>query len=157
MLRSLIVASALLTALLLGGCAGGEATKEDFRSDVLTARNDTDAGLAQIVNASSVEDLLARMRIAASEVRGAAADVRDADAPEELQDARDALADRLLALSDEIVKTVETLEVFPDQAANTSALNFEQWNAVQAELAKLRKLGVQVPPLGRHKPELQRQ
>ena len=153
MLRPLAIASTLLVAVLAAGCGGDDATKEDFRRDVLAARNDTDAGLAQIVQATSVEDLLARMRVAASEVRGAATDVREADAPEELEDERGALAARLLALSDEIVKTVETLELFPDQAAITSALNFEQWNAVQAELAKLGKLGVKVPPLGRHQPK----
>jgi len=152
-LRPLAIASTLLVAVLAAGCGGDDATKEDFRRDVLAARNDTDAGLAQIVQATSVEDLLARMRVAASEVRGAATDVREADAPEELEDERGALAARLLALSDEIVKTVETLELFPDQAAITSALNFEQWNAVQAELAKLGKLGVKVPPLGRHQPK----
>jgi len=152
-LRPLAIASTLVVAVLAAGCGDDDATKEDFRRDVLAARNDTDAGLAQIVQATSVEDLLARMRVAASEVRGAATDVREADAPEELEDERGALAARLLALSDEIVKTVETLELFPDQAAITRALNFEQWNAVQAELAKLGKLGVKVPPLGRHQPK----
>ena len=157
MLRPLAIASVFLVTTLAAGCGGSDATKEDLRQDVLVARNDTDAGLAQIVQASSVEDLLERMRIAASEVRGAATDVREADAPEELEDERDALAARLLALSDEIVGTVETLEAFPQQAAQTSAFNFEQWNAVQAALTKLRTQGVNVPPLGRHKPEPQRQ
>ena len=155
MLRPLTIASVLLVAVLAG--CGGSATKEEFREDVLTARNETDAGLAQIVQATSVDNLLARMRIAASEVRGASTDLGEADAPDELEDARDALAGRLLALSDEIVRTVETLELFPDQAALTSALNFEQWNTVQAELKKLRALGVAVPPLERHKPEPIRQ
>jgi hypothetical protein len=154
MLRPLAIAPVLV--VLLAGC-GGTATKEEFREGVLAARNQTDAGLAQIVQATSVDDLLARMRIAASEVRGASTDVGEADAPEELVAAREALAARLLALSDEIVRTVETLELFPDQAALTSALNFEQWNAVQAELRKLGTLGVKVPPLGRHKPEPQKQ
>ena len=157
MLRPLVIASLLLILVLTAGCGGSGATKEDFRRDVLAARNDTDAGLAQIVQARSAEDLLARMRIAAVEVRGASTDVREAGAPKELQDERDALADRLLALSDEIVGTVETLQAFPDQAASTRALNFEQWNAVQRELMKLRRLGVNVPPLEPHKPEPQRQ
>ena len=75
----------------------------------------------------------------------------------ELEQERDQLADNLLALSDEIVATVETFESFPDQAEATRALNFENWNAVQASLAALRREGVEVPPLGRHAPELQRQ
>ena len=157
MRRTLAIASALLVAVLAAGCGGGGATKDDLRQDVLAARNDTDAGLEQIVQATSLEDLLARMRTAASAARGAATDVREAGAPKDLEDERNALAARLLALSDEIVSTVETLEAFPEQAASTSAFNFEQWNAVQDELTKLRNQGVKVPPLERHKPEPQRQ
>jgi hypothetical protein len=156
-LRSVVIASALLVAVLAGGCGGSAATKADFRQDVLKARNDADAGLEQIVYATSVDDLLERMRTAAVEVRRASTDVRAAGAPKELEDERQRLADSLLALSDEIAGTVATLESFPDQAGKTSALNFEQWNAVQADLADLRKQGVKVPALERHKPELQRQ
>lgn len=149
---------AVAAAALLAGCGGdGGATKAEFRADVVSARNDADAGLEQIVQATSLDDLLARMRIAAVEVRGAARDVREAGAPKELEDERDALAARLLALSDEIISTVETLEAFPEQAAATNALSFAQWDAVQAELKKLRAQGVDVPALERHKPELQRQ
>jgi hypothetical protein len=83
--------------------------------------------------------------------------VRQSEAPGELEEERDRLADDLLALSDEIIGTVETLESFPDQANATRALNFEQWNSVQASLAALRREGVDVPALGRHAPELQRQ
>lgn len=149
-LRPASITWAVLLTTLLAGCGG--ASKEDFRGDVVAARNNADAGLAQIVQATSVDDLLARMRVAAAEVRGAATDVREAGAPEELEDERDALADRLLALSDEIISTVATLEAFPEQAASTGAFNFEQWEAVQKELAKLRTQGVNVPPLKRHKP-----
>jgi hypothetical protein len=154
--RQLAIASVLLVVVLAAGC-GGSATKEDFRQDVLAARNHADSGLAQIVNARSVADLLARMRIAATAVRGAADDVGKAGVPKELEDERDALAARLLALSDEIVSTVQTLESFPDQAAATKALSFEQWTGVQAELKKLREQGVNVPLLERHQPEPQRQ
>jgi hypothetical protein len=151
-LRPLVIASALLLAIA-AGCGGAAATKADFRQDVLEARNGADAGLEQIVYATSVEDLLARMKTAAVEVRRASTDVREAAAPKELEDERGQLADRLQALSDEIAGTVATLEAFPNQAGKTGALNFAQWTAVQAELARLRKQGVDVPPLQRHKPE----
>lgn len=146
---------ALTLTLVAAGCGG--ASKEEFEADVVAARNDADAGLKQVVQATSVEDLLARMRIAAVEVRRASTDVREAGAPDDLEDERDRLADDLLALSDEIVSTVETFEALPDQAQATRALNFENWNAVQASLAALRREGVNVLPLGRHAPELQRQ
>lgn len=147
--------AAIVACLLLAGCGG--ASREEFAADVVAARNDADAGLKQVVQATSAEDLLARLRIAAVEIRRAASDVRKADAPGDLEAERDQLADDLLALSDEIIGTVETFESFPDQAQSTRALNFEQWNAVQASLAALRREGIEVPALGRHAPELQRQ
>jgi hypothetical protein len=156
-LRPVSTILALLSALLLVGCGGSDASKEEFAGAMVSARNDADAGLAQIVEASSWEDLMARMKVAAVEVRGAAADVRKADAPSDLEDERDLLAQRLVALSDEIISTVETFEAFPAQAQSTRALNFEQWNTVQASLASLRREGVKVRALERHKPELQRQ
>jgi hypothetical protein len=156
-LRPVSILLALLAALLFAGCGGSDASKEEFAGAMVSARNDADAGLAQIVEASSWDDLMARMKVAAVEVRRAAGDVRKADAPSGLEDERDLLADRLIALSDEIISTVETFEAFPDQAQATRALNFEQWNSVQASLASLRREGVKVRALERHKPELQRQ
>ena len=156
MLRPVSLIVALLAAAVLAGC-GGEASKADFAQQVVAARDDADAGLAQIVQASSLDDLIARMKIAAVEVRGASGVVRKADAPDDLEDERDLLAERLIALSDEIISTVETLEAFPDQAQALRAVNFEQWDAVQASLASLRRQGIKVRPLERHKPELQRQ
>jgi hypothetical protein len=156
-LRLVPITCAVVLAVGSGGCGESDVSEADFQADVVAARNDADSGLEQIVQATSVEDLLERMRLAAIDVRGAASDVREAGAPEELEDERDALAARLLALSDEIIATVDTLEAFPEQAQNTNALNFAQWNAVQAELKKLRRQGIEVPPLERHKPEIQRQ
>jgi hypothetical protein len=145
----------VVSALLLSGCGGG-ASKQDFAQDMVAARNDADAGLAQIVEATSWDDLLARMKVAAVELRDAATDVRTADAPDELEDERDVLANRLLALSDEIIATVETFEELPEQVAATRALSFEQWTTVQASLAALRREGVDVPPLERHTAQPQR-
>jgi hypothetical protein len=157
-LRSVSFTLAIVSALLLlAGCGGSEASKEDFGQSVIAARNDADAGLAQIVQATSFDDLVARMKIAAVEVRAASGDVRTSDAPGDLEDERDLLAERLIALSDEIISTVETFEAIPDQAQATKALNFEQWNTVQASLASLRREGIEVPALERHAPEAQRQ
>ena len=158
MLRSVLFTFALVSALvLLAGCGGSEASKDDFAQDVIAARNDADAGLAQIVQATSFDDLVARMKIAAVEVRAASGDVRTSEAPGDLEDERDLLAERLVALSDEIISTVETFEAIPDQAQATRALNFEQWNTVQASLASLRREGIDVPALERHAPEAQSQ
>lgn len=147
----------LLSAIVLAGCGDDGASKEEFAQEVVAARNDADAGLSRIVEATSLEDLLERMKSAAVEIRGAARDVREASAPDDLEEERDLLAERLLALSDEIISTVETFEAFPEQAQATRALNFEQWDNVQASLATLRSEGIDVPALGRHAAKLDQQ
>jgi hypothetical protein len=157
-MRQLLAAFPVLLAVIaLAACGGDGASKEEFAEDVIAARNDTDAGLSQIVEADSFEDLLERMKAAAVEIRGAARDVREASAPGDLEDERDLLAERLLALSDEIISTVETFEAIPDQAQATRALNFEQWDNVQASLASLRSEGIDVPALGRHAAQVDQQ
>jgi len=148
-LRTLAASAALAVALLAGGC-GGSASREDFEADMVAARDRVDEALEQVTNASSVEDLFARLRIAAAEVRSAATDVSEADAPDGLADEERALANTLLAFSEEIRSTVDTLEELEGAAAETRGLDFNGWTETQTRLAALRKAGIQVPALERH-------
>ena len=144
---------ALLTVAavaLLAGCGGGGASKEEFQADMVAVRDRVDSGLEQVTNATSVEDLLARLRIAAAEVRSAAQDVNEADAPDGLGDEKRRFETTLRTFSEEIVSTVTTLETLEGAAAETRGLDFDGWNAVQTRLAAFRKQGIQVPPLERH-------
>ena len=95
----LLVADALALVVLLAGCGGG--SKEDFQSDMVAARDRTDAALTQIVRAKSLDDLLEAHAIAATEIRAAATDVQEADAPDGLADEADGLEEALHGLSDE--------------------------------------------------------
>ena len=142
--------AALALALLAGGCGGGGASEEEFQADMVTARDRVDEGLEQVTHASSVDDLLARLRIAGAEVRSAAQDVSEADAPDGLDDEQRDFANTLLAFSEELLATVTTLETLEGAAAETQGLDFEGWNKVQARLAALRKAGIQVRALERH-------
>jgi hypothetical protein len=138
-----------LSIFLLAGCGGG--SKEDFQKDMVAARNRTDAALAQVTGAKSIDDLLKRMRIAATEIRAAATDVHHADAPDGLADEEEGLEQALHALSDEIVSTVNTFVDNPEAIASARGFNFEAWNTVQARLGDLRRAGIKVPPLKIHK------
>lgn len=140
----------LAVLLLLVAACGGEASEEEFQADMVDARNRVDDALEQVTNATSVQDLLARLRIAAAEVRSAATDVSEADAPDELQDEERALATTLRAFSDEIAATVATLEELEGAAAETRGLDFDGWIATQKRLEELRKAGIDVPNLQRH-------
>jgi F0F1-type ATP synthase membrane subunit b/b' len=117
---------------------------------MVAVRDRVDEALQQVTNASSVDDLLARLRIAAAEVRSAATDAAEADAPDDLQDEERALANTLQAFSQEIVSTVDTLEELQGAAVETRGLDFNGWIATQKRLVELRKAGIQVPNLERH-------
>ena len=107
---TLAALAVLALAVVSGGCGGGGASKEEFQVEVVAARDRVDSALEQVTHASSVEDLLARLRIAAAELRSAATDVAEADAPDELDDEKRKLATTLRAFSQELVATVTTLE-----------------------------------------------
>ena len=147
-LRRLALLGSLLAALAAG--CGGEASKEEFELEMVAARDRVDDALEQVTNATSVEDLLARLRIAAAEVESAATDVSEAEAPDDLQDEERALAATLREFSAEIVATVNTLDELEGAAAETRGLDFEGWTETQKRLAALRKAGVRVPNLERH-------
>jgi hypothetical protein len=137
-------------ALLAAGCGGEDASTEDFQVDMVAARDRVDDGLEQVTNASSVDDLLARLRIAAAEVRGAADDVEEAGAPDELGDEKRKFANTLRQFSAEIASTVDTLSTLEGAAAETRGLDFDGWNETQKRLAELRAAGIDVPNLERH-------
>lgn len=148
--NKLAAIAVLVLVLLAAGCGGGGASKEEFQVDVVAVRDRVDSALEQVTNASSVEDLLARLRIAAAEVRSAATDAAEAEAPEELEDEQRNLANTLRAFSEELVATVTTLEVIDTAAASTRGLDFENWTKTQTRLAELRRAGIDVRPLEKH-------
>ena len=111
---------------------------------MVAARNRTDAALTQIVRAKSLDDLLKRMRIAATEIRAASTDVEEAEAPEGLADEADGLQEALHQLSDDIVGTVDTFSENQEAICLAGGLSFEAWDAVQERLANLRKAGIDV-------------
>ncbi|MDQ3065811.1 MAG: hypothetical protein M3R12_01485 [Actinomycetota bacterium] len=145
-----LAASVALACALVAGCGGDGPSKEEFQVEMIAARDRVDDALEQVTNATSVEDLFARLRIAAAEVRSAATDVAEADAPDGLEDEERALATTLRAFSDEIVSTVDTLSELEGAAAETRGLDFKGWVATQKRLAALRKAGIQVTDLERH-------
>lgn len=140
----------ILSLALLAGCGGGGASEEEFQADIVEARDRVDDALEQVTNATSVDDLLARLRIAAAEVQSAAEDVAEADAPDDLQDEERALANTLRDFSAEIVATANTLEELEGAAEETRGLDFKGWEAVQKRLGELRAAGIEVPNLERH-------
>lgn len=146
-MRTLV--AALAAVVLLAGC-GGEGSREDFQVEIVAARDRVDDALEQVTNATSAPDLIARLRIAATEVRSAADDVAEADAPDDLQDEERALANTLQAFAEELAATAVTLEELEGAAQEARGFDFEGWTETQKRLEELRRAGVQVPNLERH-------
>lgn len=146
-MRALV--ASLGAVVLLAGC-GGEASREDFQVEIVAARDRVDDALEQVTNATSAPDLIARLRIAATEVRSAADDVAEADAPDDLQDEERALANTLQAFAEELAATAVTLEELEGAAQEARGFDFDGWTETQKRLEELRRAGVQVPDLERH-------
>jgi hypothetical protein len=51
-LRPVSIVLALVAVLLAAGCGGSEPRRQEFATAMVSARNDADAGLAQIVDAT---------------------------------------------------------------------------------------------------------
>jgi hypothetical protein len=150
-LRPAAVAALGLVLLLGVGCAGGGGG-DDFETEVRETRDRVDDAMAQIGDATSFEDLLRRLRLGASEVRGASDELGEEDAPDELGTETEELVDACVALSGEMAATATALEdVTPEGSSSAiQGINFRNWNRVQRALTAFRREGVAVDPLNRY-------
>ena len=141
-------------SLALGGCGGdGDApSATEYEASVVNTRDRVDFALAQIQQAQSPDDFLARLEEAGSLIDEAAADFEDTGAPERFEDESERLARHLGELSAALAGTAtQAREVgFEDLLAGASGLNFESWDRTNATLRDLQRQGVDVQPLQRH-------
>jgi hypothetical protein len=149
-LAVVIAAAAAVAVVLAAGVFGGSASREDFQTEALHARNRMDASLEFMTRAQTWDDLLERMEAAADQARSAGSDVEDAGAPSDLEEAAAELAVALHALGEELSATAEALDNPDLQGSNIQGLNFDNWTRVQKALAALRAQGIEVPPLERY-------
>jgi hypothetical protein len=146
-----LAGAALALVLLVGaGCAGGDG--EDFDTEVRESRDRVDDALAQVTDATSFEDLLRRLRLGASDVRGAADELGEEDAPEELETEAQELVEAYTALSSEMTATATALNDVVEEGSSSEieGINFDNWTRVQRALAAFRREGVRVEPLNRY-------
>jgi hypothetical protein len=149
-LRPAAVAALVLVLVLGVGCAGGD--EEDFETEVRETRDRVDDAMAQIGDATSFEDLLRRLRLGGSEVRGASDELGEEDAPDELETETEELVDACVALSGEMTATAAALEDVTQEGSSSEieGINFRNWNRVQRALAAFRREDVAVDPLNRY-------
>ena len=153
-MRGPMLALLLLAALLAAGCSGsGSNSKDAFGDSVVETRNAADNALAHITdNPSGKEELIQRMDEAAQDIDVAAESLERKDPPEDLQDEQKRLVKSYRQLSVDLATTADQLREpdFQGVLQGTQGLSFQSWVDVNNTLARLKRQGIDVEPLGRH-------
>ena len=157
MQRALAPPALLATAVmaLAAACGGGEPpTRAEYQQSVVATRDDVDAALASITEASSKEDLIDRMESAGARVEREADELGETTPAEGFDDENEELEDALHQLAVDLTTTAEQIRRpdvgLEELVAGARGLSFGSWTQADRVLARLRQQGVQVPPLARH-------
>lgn len=147
------LASVAAAIAVVGGCAGGgDPTRQEYQASVVETRDEVDAALAQIQQATSEDDFLDRLEAAGARIDDAAGALDDAGAPQRLEDENTKLVRALRGLGSELEATAGQVRDlgFERLLGGAAGLNFESWDTVNTILGRLRKQGIAVQPLERH-------
>ena len=128
---------------------------EEYRAEVVKSRDRIDFALGRLPKAQSSEELVNRIDEASDIVDASARQLDDVDPPSELRAMNDKLVRTLQAFSNELAGTAGTLgdPSFAGTLAGITSLSFKEWDAVNSLFADLRKNGIHVEPLSRHRVE----
>jgi hypothetical protein len=146
-----VAGGVVLAGLALGG-GGGESSAAEYQVAAVQTRDRVDFALGRLSKAQSLDELLERMDEAAAAIDNAAGELADKTPPEALADEHERLVEQLGALSDDVQGTADQARVpgFESILLGADGLNFESWDAINAEFVAMKAEGVVVPPLSRH-------
>ncbi len=151
-----VVAIAIAIGVALAGLALGggdeQSTAEEYQVAVVQARDRVDFALGRLSNAQSLDELIERLDEASAAIDNAGGELDGTTPPETLADTHERLVEQIGVLADDVQGTADQLRVpgFEDILQGAEGLNFESWDEINAELAKMKAQGVVVPPLSRH-------
>lgn len=149
----LLGVASVAAAIAVGGCGGGgEPSRQEYQASVVKTRDEVDAALAQIQQATSEDDFLDRLEAAGARIDDAAGSLDDAGAPTPLEEENKKLVRALRGLGSELEATAGQVRDlgFETLLGGAAGLNFESWDTVNTILGRLRKQGIAVQPLERH-------
>ena len=141
----------MLAGLALGG-GDGQSSAAEYQVAAVQARDRVDFALGRLSKAQSLDELLERMDEAAAAIDDAAEELDGQTPPEALADEHERLVEQLGALSDDVQGTADQARVpgFESILLGADGLNFESWDAINAEFVAMKEQGVVVPLLSRH-------
>ncbi len=151
-LALVLVASALAVAVSACGGESQAVSRADYAASVRAIRDRVDFALARITQAQSLDEFLDRMEEAAALIEEAADDLASEGSAQGFErDTRD-LAAALRQLSVDLKATASQVREpgFQDLLASARGLSFESWTRANRIIERLRRRGIQVPPLARH-------
>jgi hypothetical protein len=146
---------ALVTTAVVGIALGGgkdTTTQAEYQATVVNARNRIDYALERIAESQSIDELTNRLDEAGALIDDAAGDLDDAAVADGFESENAKLVITLRSYSDALSGTAATLRdpTIAPSLAGFNSLSYPQWNTVNKILAKMKRQGIDVPPLYRH-------
>jgi hypothetical protein len=146
---------ALVTTAVVGIALGGgkdTTTQAEYQSTVVNARNRIDYALERIAESQSIDELTNRLDEAGVLINDAAGDLDDTAVAGGLEDENLQLVTTLRSYSSALSGTAATLRdpSLAPALEGFNSLSYPQWNTVNRILAKMKRQGINVPPLYRH-------
>ena len=150
-----VAAAVAIGVGVVGFALGGSdqpSSSAEYEAVVVQTRDRVDFVLGRLSTAQSLEELLTRMDEAAKTIDASAGDLDEVTPPEALEDEHGRLVHQLEALSADVQGTVNQAREpgFENILLGAKGLNFPSWDAINAILRELQKLGIDVEPLSRH-------
>jgi hypothetical protein len=156
-IAALLSAAVVLVALagvLVAGCGGStqEATKEETRQAVTTARNRVDFAFQRMARSEDLEDLAERMDEASGNVGDAADDLGDLRAPDPFAAEVVKLTSALEQLSVDLGATASDLTrpELIENIVDAKGISFDSWDEADAAIKALNELGLEVEQFERY-------
>lgn len=149
---ALASASAVAVASVVLGGGGGTASKQEYESTIVDARDRVEFALRGISEQESIEGLVDELEQASIAVEDVATDLAAAGVADGFEKQNDRLVDALVGLSSELSGTAATIggPSFTQALPHLTSLSFKQWTVVNRILGELKRKGIDVQQLARH-------
>jgi hypothetical protein len=153
-LIGIAAAAALVAAIGVLAFGGGKSTasKADYQTKVVNARDRVDYAYSRITQSTSWDDAANRMDEASAVVGSVANDIDDASVAKGFEDLNAQLATSLHTFSDALANAADLYRdpSFQTTLESSNSFGLEEWDKVNAVLAKMQKQGLKVQLLARH-------
>jgi len=148
------VAAALVAAIGVLAFSGGKGTasKAEYQTTIANSRDRVDYAYSRITQSTSWDDAANRMDEASAVVASVANDIDDAAVAKGFEDLNAQFATSLHTFSDALANAADLYRdpTFQTTLESSNSFGLEEWDKVNAVLAKMQKQGLKIQLLARH-------